>query len=98
MRKDEMINLLTEHAINETLDRLVLQNTEYVKTKEKADSLLEELERMDSSRGTHKKLDRYDVTTHEAAALYAKFAYQRGLKDMFNLIMSLRDEGEDITE
>ena len=26
MNKDEMINLLTEHALNERLDNLILQN------------------------------------------------------------------------
>lgn len=43
-----------------------------------------------------KVIDRYDSATHEAAARYASFAYKQGLKDMFNLFMSLQDKKEQI--
>lgn len=96
MEKDEMINILTEYAMNERLDKIVLQDTLYIKTKEKADLLLNELEKIYSSKEAHKLLDNYDSTVHEAAALYASFAYKQGLKDMFNLFMSLQDKKEDL--
>ena len=43
MKKDEMINLLTENALNERLDKLILQNTKYIEIREKVHSLLDEL-------------------------------------------------------
>lgn len=96
MEKDEMINLLTEYATNERLDSLVLQNTEYVSIRKKTTSIMEELEKLDSSKEIQKLIDRYDSATYEAAALYANFAYKQGLKDMFNLVISLKDKKEDI--
>lgn len=96
MEKDEVINILTEYATNERLDNLVLQNTEYVTIREKINYIMGELEKLDSSRGIQKIIDRYDSATHEAAALYASLAYKQGLKDMFNLFMSLQNKKEDI--
>lgn len=96
MEKDEILNILTEYATNERLDKIILQDTVYIKTKEKADLLLDELERLNSSKEAHKLLDNYDSTVYEVAALYAGFAYQQGLKDMFNLFMSLQDREEQI--
>lgn len=96
MKKDEIFDILTDCATNERLDKIVLQDTAYIKIKEKADLLLEELEKTNSSEEAHKLLDSYDSTTHEAAALYASFAYQQGAKDIFNLFMSLQDKKEQI--
>lgn len=98
MKKDEMINLLTENALNERLDKLILQNTKYIKIREKVHSLLDELEKIDSSKSLQSTIDRYDSAVHEESALYAYFTYQQGLKDMFNLIMSLQNRGESIEE
>ena len=98
MRKDEMINLLTEHAMGERLDNLILQNTKYVEIREKVHSLLEEIESIDSTKSMRSTIDRYDSAVHEESALYAYFTYQQGLKDMFNLIMSLQNNGEIIEE
>lgn len=96
MEKDKILNILTEYTTNERLDKIVLQDTVYIQTKEKADLLLDKLEKINSSKEAHKLLDSYDSTVHEAAALYANFAYRQGLKDMFNLFMSLQDKKEDI--
>ena len=90
MEKDEVINILAEYATNERLDKQVLQNIEYVAIRGKINSIMEELEKIDSSREIQKIIDKYDSVTHEAAALYASFAYKQGLKDMFNLFMSLQ--------
>lgn len=96
MEKDEIFNILTEYATNERLDKIVLQDTIYIKTKEKADLLLDELEKINSSKEAHKLLDNYDSTVHEVSALYASFAYRQGAKDIFNLFMSLQDKKEQI--
>ena len=98
MKKDEMINLLTEHAMSERLDNLILQNTKYIEIREKVHLLLEELEKIDSSKSVQSTIDKYDSAVHEESALYAYFTYQQGLKGMFNLIMSLQNRGESIEE
>ncbi len=98
MKKDEIINLLTENAMSERLDKLILHNTKYIEISEKVHSLLEELEKIDSSKSVQSTIDRYDSAVHEESALYAYFTYQQGLKDMFNLIMSLQNRGESIEE
>lgn len=50
MKKDEMINLLTEHAMSERLDKLILQNAKYIEIREKVHLLLDELEKIDSTK------------------------------------------------
>ncbi len=98
MKKDEMINLLTEHAMSERLDNLILQNTKYIEIREKVHLLLDELEKIDSTKSLQNTIDKYDSAVHEESALYAFFTYQQGLKDMFNLIMSLQNKEEIIEE
>lgn len=92
MEKDDIFNILTEHATNERLDKIVLEDDVYIKTKEKADLLLEELEKINSTQEAHKLLDSYDSIVHEAAAIYACIAYKQGAKDMFNLFMALQNK------
>lgn len=96
MKKDEVINILTAYATNERTDKLIFQNPEYVELQAKTDYLLEELEKIELSRETQKAINAYDTAVNETAALYARFMYQQGLKDMFNLIMSLQGKGETI--
>lgn len=95
MKKDEVLDILTEYATNERLDKIILQDAGYIKIKEKADSLLNELEKINSSEEAQKLLSSYDSTTHEAAAFYACFAYKQGAKDIFNLFMSLQNIKEE---
>ncbi len=96
MRQDEMIDLLAEHATNERLDKIAFKNPEYITAREKTDFLLQELEETIPSKEVQKAINEYDSAIHATSALYANLAYRQGLKDMFNLIMSLLDKREDI--
>ena len=96
MRQDEMIDLLAEHSTNERLDQIALKNPEYIAAREKADFLLQELEETNPSKEVQKAINKYDSAIHATSALYANLAYKQGLKDMFNLIMSLLDKREEI--
>lgn len=98
MKETEVIDLLTACATNERIDKLISQNAEYVAAGKKTLVSLEELNKLGLSKEAQNTLDKYDAAQHEEQALYAKFAYQQGLKDMYNLMFSLHNSGEAIEE
>lgn len=87
----EVIDLLTEYATNERLSRIVEEDEEIrvarIHSEEKYTSLESTL--TDEQR---KLLDSFITADSEMDARMEFLTYQQGLKDMFNLIMSLQDK------
>ena len=90
-----MIDLLTEYATNERFSEFIMQSEEYktaIKNEEEQYSIFDKT-LTDEQR---KLLDLFATANASTIALTQKIIYQQGLKDMFNLIMSLLDKREDI--
>lgn len=94
MIKNEVINLLTEYAVSEGLSRII-ENDEKLKTAGKlADELYEKLK--NALPEEHKELlESFIVEEVERNARVEFLTYQQGLKDMYNLLMSLQDRQYD---
>ena len=90
MIKNEVINLLTEYAVSERLPGII-ENDEKLKKAEKlGDELFEKLE--NALLEEHKELLESFIGEEVERNSRAEFlTYQQGLKDMYNLIMSLQD-------
>ena len=71
----EVFEIVTEYLTNERLSRIVGEDEEY------------------RAALTHEKeaYFKLDVTLSEVAANVERITYQQGMKDMYALIMSLRD-------
>lgn len=86
-----MIDLLTEYATNERLSRIVESDEELRSARIDADGKYTEITSVleDNQR---KLLDSFITANSEMDARMEFLSYQQGLKDMFNLIMSLMDK------
>ena len=86
----DVLNTLTENLTNERLDSIVQQNSEYLETADRVHKCLLELEKIGSNeREAQKIIDNYDVAVHEESAILIKLAYQQGMKDLAQLLLSL---------
>lgn len=86
-----MIDLLTEYATNERLSRIVEDDEEVQAARIHAQDKYNQL----VSKLTEKQKELFEALTFadlEEAARMEFLTYQQGLKDMFNLIMSIMDK------
>ena len=92
--KNEVIDLLTEYATNERLSRIVEDDEEIkaarIHSQEKFSELVATL-----TEEQKKLLETFITADSEEVARMEFLTYQQGLKDMFNLIMSLLDKQEE---
>lgn len=86
----EVLDILTNNLTNERFDSILQQNSEYVEITERVHKSLQELEKITADRKEVQKIiDKYDVAVHEESALLIKLAYQQGMKDFAQLLLSL---------
>ena len=85
----EVLDTLTENLTNERFDDILQQNREYLEVVDRVHKCLHELEKIDSSPEVQKNIDKYDCVVHEESALLIKLAYQQGMKDLVQLLLSL---------
>ncbi len=93
MVKDEVMDLLTEYATNERLSRIVEDDEEVQAARIHAQDKYTEL----VTTLTEEQMELLETlisADSEEVARMESLTYQQGLKDMFNLIMSLMDKEE----
>lgn len=86
---NEVIDLLTEYVTNERLFRIVEDDAEIRAARIRAE------EKCTLSDEQRDLFDSFIAADSEAAARMEFLTYQQGLKDMFNLIMSLQNKPEE---
>lgn len=91
IQKDEVMDLLTEYATNERLSRIVADDEEIIAARIHAQEKFSELETA-LTEEQKKLLEAFITADSEEVARMEFLTYQQGLKDMFNLIMSLLDK------
>lgn len=91
--ENEVFEIITEHLTNERLSKIIAKDEEYraaltheQETYSKLDATLSEEQK--------RLVDRYGMTQGEVAANQIKLTYQQGMKDMYNLLMSLQSKNE----
>ena len=86
-----MLDLLTEYATNERISRLVENDEELRASRIHAEEKYNILKSVLA--GNHKELlDSFITADSEMDSRMEFLSYQQGLKDMFNLFMSLMDK------
>lgn len=94
MIKNEVINLLTEYAASERLSRIIENDEKLKKTEELAEELYEKLK--NALPEEYKELlESFILEEVERNSRVEFLTYQQGLKDMYNLIMSLQNSQRD---
>lgn len=92
--KNEVIDLLTEYATNERLSRIVEDDEEVQAARIHAQDKYTELAATVTEE-QKELLEALISADSEEVARMEFLTYQQGLKDMFNLIMSLMDKQEE---
>lgn len=86
-----MLDLLTEYATNERISKLVEDDEKLRASRIHAEEKFNALKSVLG--GNHKELlDSFITADSEMDARMEFLSYQQGLKDMFNLLMSLMDK------
>lgn len=84
-----IFDVLTENAINERLDNILLQDIEYQKVQKKIDNLMAQFEDMELSKEQRLIVDRLISSHIEIGCCYGKITYQQGFKDCSFLLREL---------
>lgn len=90
MGKD-VLNIMINNLTNERLDSIVANNQDYIKASNNANTLLDNL---DSTLTPEQRrlLDDYCTAQNASSALYARLAYEQGLRDIAELWHDLTDK------
>lgn len=85
---NDVLEILTEQLTNERLDTIALQDSNYQDILKRLDVACEELQKT----ANHQTFEEFNTIQNEQAALYAKIAYQQGMKDIARFFISLIPE------
>lgn len=80
MAKD-IFDVITEYAVNESMNGVLLQNGEYKQIQAKIDSLTDELDKFMLPKEQMVLIDRLISSYIENGALYGRMTYQQGMRD-----------------
>lgn len=97
MGKD-IFEVLTEYAVNESVNIILLPKEEYKQIQAKIDSLTDELDRYILPKEQRELIDRLISSYIENGALYGRMTYQQGMRDCATLLgeMGLIKNGREI--
>lgn len=95
-----IFDILTDNAINERLDDILIQDKEYQKIQEEIDDLIDQLNMLKLPKEQWLIIDRLVSAHTDCGCYYGRITYQQGLKDCalllreMQLIRSNIDKGE----
>lgn len=93
-----IFDVITDYAVNESVNIVLLQNGEYKQIQAKIDSLTDELDRCILPKELRVLIDRLVSSYIENGALYGRMTYQQGMRDCATLLgeMGLIKNGREI--
>lgn len=88
MAKD-IFDVITDYAVNESVNGVLLQNGEYKQIQAKIDSLTDELDKFMLPKEQMVLIDRLISSYIENGALYGRMTYQQGMRDCAALLVKM---------
>ena len=88
--ENNIFEVLTEHAINERLDEILLQDNEHQKLQEKIDNLIEQVKMLNLPREQWLIIDELVSAHTQCGCCYRRIAYQQGFKDCVSLLKEMK--------
>ena len=88
----EVLDILTKNLTNERLDDIIQKDENYQDVLERLDTTYQKFEKiyketLDTE--TQEIINDYDTIIHEESAIHVRLAYQQGMKDFAQLLVSL---------
>lgn len=93
--KESIMDIITEHAMNERLDAILAQDKVFVGLQEKIDHLIEEFNRLNLTDEQRTIVDDMISAYAESGAYYSAAAYKQGFKDCANFAVEIFDDKAD---
>lgn len=84
-----IFDVITEYAVNEAVNGVLLQNDEYKQIQAKIDSLTDELDRYILTKEQKELIDRLISSYNENSALYGRMTYRQGMRDCASLLVEM---------
>ena len=88
MGKD-IFEVITEYAVNEGMDGIILQDSEYQKIQREMDELIEKFHELNLSREQNLLVDRLVSSHTESGCCYGRIAYKCGMRDCVSLLLEM---------
>lgn len=88
--KKNIFDIMTEYAINEGMDNVLLQNEEYIKIQNKIEEQRVQFDKLKLSKEQCLIVDRLLSTYMESGAVYGKMAYRQGFQDCAALLLEMK--------
>ena len=88
----EVLDILTKNLTNERLDDIIQKDKNYQDVLKRLDTAYQKFEKvcketLDAE--TQELINDYDTIIHEESAIHVRLAYQQGMKDFAQLLVSL---------
>lgn len=87
--KKNIFDIITEYAINEGLDNVLLQNAGYIEIQNKIEEQRGKFDKLNLSREQCLIVDRLLSTYVESGVVYGKMAYRQGVRDCAALLFEM---------
>lgn len=84
-----IFGVLTENAVNERLDDILLQDKEYQRIQNKISNLSEQLDQLDIPKEQLLIIDKLISSHTESGCYYGRITYQQGFKDCALLLREM---------
>ena len=90
--EESLLDMITDSALNERFDRIILQDEKYVQLQEKIEELSGEYDALTLPDEQKLIINRLVAAHTEIGTYYANVAYRQGLKDCANLFKEVYKE------
>lgn len=93
-----IFDVITEYAINERLNDILQQDSEYQRVQHEMDELIEKFHELNLPKEQCLLVDRLVSSHTECGALYGRVTYQAGFRDCVSLLLEIgliKDGKED---
>ena len=84
-----IFDVITDYAINEGLNRIMLQSDEHRQIQENMDKLTSEFDALGLPKEQRLTVDRLLTSYNESGACYGRMTYQRGFRDCAALLVEI---------
>lgn len=88
MEKD-ILDIITEYAVNEGIDETLLYDAEYVKIQDKIRDMSARFDKLDLTKEERLVVGRMIAAQVESGACYGRIAYKKGVRDCVDLLKAI---------
>ena len=88
MEKD-IFDIITEYAVNEGMNSILLQDDEYIKIQKEIDGKTAQFDKLDLTKEQRLIVDELISAYNDSGAFYGAMTYKKGFRDCASLLLEL---------